>query len=233
MKTVLSLAAALGLVVLCLPHSRAQVQGDGVELLLPGDEYSRTDLPADPTGPWLVLHVLAGETRLDSMEIAVTAFQSCGDESPEEQNGRAVAVPGVPHPILLVRGYPGLAAGPVRTAFLDDGVAGEGARIETTWEGQAVTVRHLTEDPQGDQPGTYRIDLEVGDRQFELHSDQWDGEGQWRLRWVGDLNRDGWPDLLVDASYKYSAYTTRLFLSGVAAGQLEFTHAAVFSHFAC
>ena len=233
MRSVPSLTAALGLLGLSLTHSGAQIQGESLELLLPGTEYHRTDLPADPAGVWWVLHGSTDETMLESMEIAVTAFRTCGDESPDQQNGRAVSVPGTGNPILLVRGHPDLTSGPLRSAFLDNGAAGEAERIETRWDGRPVVVRHLTEGPHGDQPGRYRIDLAVGDRQFELYSDQWHGDGHWRLRWMGDLNRDGWPDLLVDASYKYSVTTSRLFLSRVSAGQLAVTEVATFTHSAC
>jgi hypothetical protein len=227
------LAAALGPLGLGLTDGQAQAQGENIEILLPGTEYHRRDLPADPTGAWWVLHGTTDEIVLESMEIAVTVFNTCGDESPDQQDGRAVSVPDAHNPILLVRGHSDLASGPVRTGFLDDGVAGEAERIETSWDGEAVFVRHLTEGPTGDKPGRYRIDLVVGNRQFELYSDQWHGDGQWRLRWMGDLNRDGWPDLLVDASYKYSVFTSRLFLSRVTAGQLAVTQVATFEHSSC
>ena len=53
------------------------------------------------------------------------------------------------------------------------------------------------------------------------------------VRWIGDLNRDGVPDLLVDASYKYSVHTTRLFLSRTTGGQIEFAEVGRFERTAC
>jgi hypothetical protein len=70
--------------------------------------------------------------------------------------------------------------------------------------------------------------LTLGDEQFRLRTDPWHGDGHWSLRWIGDLNRDGWPDLLLDASYKYSVHTTRLFLSNATAGRVDFVEAARF-----
>ena len=46
-----------------------------------------------------------------------------------------------------------------------------------------------------------------------LFTTDWTDDGSWALRWAGDLNRDGIPDILLDATHKYSLHTTRLFLS--------------------
>jgi hypothetical protein len=228
------LPVPVGLVMLGLATGNAAwAQSTGLELLLAGNDYHRTDLPANPAGTWWVLHRPAAEMVLEALQVVVKPFQTCGDDEPEEQRGRAVSVPAARDPILLARRHPALRAGTVRTAFLDDGANGEAERVEAPWGDRAVIVRHVAEDPTGDQPGEYRIELSVGDRQFQLHSDQWHGDGHWRVRWIGDLNRDGWPDFLVDASYKYSVYTTRLYLSGETDGRLEVSEAATFTHSAC
>lgn len=213
--------------------SSAWTQSTELELLLAGTEYHQRDLPAGPGGTWWVLHRPAEEIVLEALQVVVTPFHTCGDEHPEEQDGRAVSVPTARDPILLVRGHPALRAGTVRTAFVNDGGAGEAERVEALWGNRLVIVRHVTELPTGDQPGEYRIELAVGDRRFQLHADQWHGDGHWRVRWIGDLNRDGWPDLLVDASYKYSVYTTRLYLSHDTDGRLDVSEAATFTHLAC
>lgn len=67
-----------------------------------------------------------------------------------------------------------------------------------------------------------------------LHREEWRGDGDWRVRWIGDLNRDGRPDLLVDASFKYSVFRTRLYLSSLAGdGQLELAEWATTTRVAC
>lgn len=211
----------------------AWAQNTRLELLVPGNEFHRSDLPVNPAGTWWVLHRPVGETVLEELQVVVTPFQTCGDDEPEEQGGRAVSVPAARDPILLARRHPSLRAGTVRTVFLDDDAVGGAKRLEAPWGDRAVIVRHVAEDPSGDRPGEYRIELTLGNRQFQLHSDQWHGDGHWRVRWIGDLNRDGWPDLLVDASYKYSVHTTRLYLSTERDGRLEVSEAATFTHSAC
>lgn len=207
-----------------------QTPSGNVTLLLPETEFSPSEGPADVAGAWWVLHDSGAGIALTSTGIQVTDVPSCADDSPDAQPDRSASVPGAPNPIMLIRGVPGLEAGPVRSAFRDDGMTGEAARIELAWDGGPVIVRHLTQEPSGDQPGLHRVALTIGDRDVDLLEEQWQGDGHWRLRWMGDLNRDGYPDLLVDASYKYSVYTTRLFLSQ---GRTAYTEMATFSHTSC
>jgi len=211
----------------------AQAQTTPVELLLPGNEYHQADVPPNAPPTWWVLHRLAGDPVLEMLPVAVTPVRGCGDEDQGALTGRAVTVPDARDPIVLVRGGQDLAAGPVRTAFVDDAGTGEAPRVETQWGDRTVIVHHVTVEPVGDQPGRYRIELTVGDERRQLHADQWHGDGQWRVRWIGDLNRDGWPDLLLDASYKYSVSTTRLFLSRATDAQVDFPEVARFEHTAC
>jgi len=214
-------------------YSDARTQTEGVELLLPGNEYNAADLPPNPAGTWWVLHRSTGTPILEELPVMVGAVPGCDDQTPNEQSGRVVTVPQAREPVLLLRGHVALSAGPVRTAFLDQGGAGEATQVEVRWGDLPLLVRHLTTLPTGDQPGQYRIELTIGDQPLELHTGQWHGDGHWLVRWIGDLNRDGLPDVLLDASFKYSVYTTRLFLSRETADHLEFTEAARFEHTAC
>jgi len=214
-------------------YGDARTQTGGVELLLPGEEYEAADLPPHPAGTWWVLHRPTSTPILEELPVVVRAVPGCDDQTPNEQSGRAVTVPRAREPILLVRGDVALSAGPVRTAFVDQGGTGDAEQVEARWGDSPLLIRHLTTPPAGDQPGQYRIELTLGDRHFELYTDQWHGDGHWLVRWIGDLNRDGLPDVLLDASYKYSVYTTRLFLSRESAGRVEFTEAARFEHMAC
>jgi len=234
MKRMMWMLTVLGSLVLALSlQIDARPQNERVELLLPGDEYESTDLPPNPGGTWSVLHRQGGDLVLDTLPVVVTSIQGCGDELPYQRSGRTVSVPDARDPILLVRGLPDLTVGPVRTEFLDHDGIGEQERVEAEWGAQPVVVQHLADQPPGDQPGRYRVELALGDDHFELLSDQWHGDGHWRVRWIGDLNRDGWPDLLIDASYKYSVYTTRLYLSRVRGGRLDVREVARFEHSAC
>lgn len=218
------------------PASRpAALQTPGsVQILLPGDEYQQGELPPNSGGTWWVLHGPADATVLEPLTVSVSTTDGCGADDPGAPAGRAVTVRDARDAFLLLRGLPSPAEGPIRTAFLDDGASGEAERTEVPWDSLQVVVRRSTEPPTQDRTGHYRIFMSVGSREMVLRSAEWQGEGDWRVRWIGDLNRDGWPDLLVDASYKYSVHTTRLYLSRVGgAGEVGMIEAGTVQHFAC
>ena len=181
----------------------APAQGQRVELLLPSDDYHRSDLPADPAGPWWVLHQPDGRAVLEPTEIVVTPFRTCGDKDAARETGREVRVPSAQGIIVLVRGLEGIGPGVVRTAFVDTDGAGAAERVEVPWDETLLVVQRVAEGPDGDQPGQYQIELLLGTQRYQLHTDEWHGDGRWRVRWIGDLNRDSWPDVLLDASHKY------------------------------
>lgn len=211
-----------------------------LELLLPGDVYQDVELPADAAGRWWVLHATGETFVLDERDVAVAAVQGCGDGPA----GRAVSVPGIADPVMLVRRHPDLRAGAVETAFVAPAGDPDARAVATMWRHRPLTVSWTIEPAAGDEPGSYRINATLEDRGDGAaavaaprllldRSFPWQGDGDVGTRWIGDLNRDGWPDLLVDASYKYSVYTTRLFLSAVAEGSVALIEAAVLERAAC
>lgn len=95
-----------------------------LEVLLSGDGYDVSDLPAKAAGDWMVLHSPKGETSLNLLNVDVKAVQGCSDgpnESGNELSGRSVMVPKAIDPIMLVRGFSSLNQGAVSTAFLPAG----------------------------------------------------------------------------------------------------------------
>lgn len=198
------------------------------ELLLPGDEYRLEDLPADAAGTWWVLHDGESGVMLESLSVVVTAFHDeCVDDLPREKSGRAVSVPEAEAPIAMLRGFSGLETGTVPTAFVIDGTSGDSASVAFSWAGRAIHLRHVV---VGDR---YRIELVDGPETYRLHEDDWHGDGIWRVRWIGDLNGDGFVDVLLDASHKYSVHVTRLFLSTSTPEGLTLPEVAAVLHTAC
>ena len=208
--------------------SGVELQSQSADLLVPGDEYRKSDLPGHPDGIWWVLHRPAGETVLEPLAVLVRRFHdSCVDEQAHEESGRAVSVPDAERPILLLRTELELSSGPVQTAFVTDGVTGDADSVSAHWNEYPLAVRHVVDGYR------YNIEMTVGNRTFALRSDEWQGDGHWAVRWIGDLNRDGWPDVLLDASHKYSVHTTRLFISSTGEGEVTMSEVATFTHTAC
>lgn len=63
--------------------------------------------------------------------------------------------------------------------------------------------------------------------------EEWDGEGDLGVRWIGDINRDGAPDVLLDTWRKYSSRTTRFFISQDSETKLKYFELANFHSGAC
>ncbi len=176
----------------------------GQELLVPGGPYEASAVPADARGEWLGLVAGAGPDRLVPVRVAVENVMEECTGSPGA--ARLVRVTSGPSPIVLLRGVPGVREGVVapgtlappvdwrqpqagsfggRPFLLREERVGEGFRLRYAW-GQAL------------------------ETVFETGSED---EGYWAVLWLGDLNRDGWPDLVLQADGKYSLQTTRLLLS--------------------
>jgi len=153
---------AIVLLVVLTASGSLAAQRQRVDLLLPGDEYHRNDLPPDPSGTWWILHQSAGEVLLEATQIDVASFPTCGDEVGTIQSGRAVRVPFAYDTTLLVRGLDGVRSGVVRTAFIDGSGAGVTNRVDAPWNEATVVVRRVVNGPHDDTPGEYQIKLQVG-----------------------------------------------------------------------
>jgi len=89
------------------------------EMLLPGDEYVASELPADPKGNWFALLAREETYVLDEFTIVVESFHDpCIDDSPEQYSGRSVHVRSSDSVVLLVRGIDGLMPGTVKSAVV-------------------------------------------------------------------------------------------------------------------
>ena len=64
-----------------------------------------------------------------------------------------------------------------------------------------------------------RVILEDGDERQELYASGQATDPFAALEWIGDLDRDGRPDLLLSVRYHYSTVSHRLYLSSFAAGK--------------
>jgi hypothetical protein len=194
------------------------------ELLLPGGPFEATAVPAGARGEWLALLIADGGARVAPVQVSVeNVTEECTD-SPGA--ARLVHAVGPLPPLALLRRVPGVRTGPVYSAPLEparewrepqggefDGRpfvlreerVGEGFRLRYAWGGALETV--------------YETELE--------------DEGHWELLWLGDLNRDRWPDLLLQADGKYSRHTIRLLLSRRHRGSAVLEEIASFGISAC
>jgi hypothetical protein len=194
----------------------------GQELMLPGGPFEASALPLNPWGRWLALVEVQGSNLAPVTVTLESALEECTGTPGAARRVRTTAG----EPVVLFRRVAGLRAGSVTTGtigpaggwreprsgefggkpfMLSEERAGEGFRLRYSWAGNVGTV-------------------------FEADAED---EGHWDLLWLGDLNRDGWPDILLQADGKYSVRTTRLLLSRVRHGAWVMEEVASFSITAC
>lgn len=198
------------------------------ELLLPGDEYIASDLPADPGGAWFVLFRREERYFLEELPIVVGAFHdSCVDDSAGQRSGRSIEVPDVDSVVMLVRGVDELLPGEIVNATYPVGDYDFDDSLQIGWQNRLLWRRPAR---VGDG---FRVELVDTTQTHVLYMTDWSDEGSWALRWAGDLNRDRILDILLDATHKYSVFTTHLFLSRTTAGSPSYEEVATLTTTAC
>lgn len=194
----------------------------GQELMLAGGPFEASALPLNASGRWLALFEMRGSNLAPVTVTIGSAMEEC---TGTPGAARTVKTAGA-EPLALFRRVEGLQIGSVpagtiepargwreprrgdfggKPFVLGEERVGEGFRLRYSWNGHAGTV--------------FETDFE--------------DEGHWDLLWLGDLNRDGWPDLLLQADGKYSVRTTRLLLSRVRRGAWVVEEVASFGITAC
>ena len=209
----------VGLAVAC-----AVAPLEAQDLLLPGGPYEAGAVPTDARGEWLAL--LAGDAtdRLAAVRVTVENVTEACTDSPGA--ARVVRVQGADAALALLRHIPGLRPGEVTHGELV---------IATDWrQPQAGSFASqpfvLREERVGEG---FRLRYTWGDSVGTVFETEIEDEGHWNLLWLGDLNLDGWPDLLLQADGKYSRQTTRLLLSRFRSGRAELAEVAAFAISAC
>jgi|GEM_PF-2504269 len=156
--------------------------------------YGAAQLPTPLlTSDWIALcpSGAAADLRLTQIR-ARPFFDEVGYDKPGQQSGRDVQATACPTPHLLLRG-PAFSPGPVASALLQPS--------GFVWRGTRYRLDNAS-DPR-------RLWLRYGTRRVLLLRSDTDLE--FRLRWAGDLDRDGALDLVLEE--KYDATLVHLFLS--------------------
>ena len=187
----------LGLALVAAPAA-------GQELLVPGGPYEASAVPADARGEWLGLVAGDGPDRLVPVRVAVDNVMEECTGSPGA--ARLVRVTGGPPPLVLLRGVPGVREGAVAPGTLATPLDWRQPQAGT-FGGRPFLLR---EERVGEG---FRLRYAWGQTLETVFETEYEDEGYWAVLWLGDLNRDGWPDLVLQADGKYSLQTTRLLLS--------------------
>lgn len=200
--------------------------GAGFEILTPGLHHA-AELPDSAAGPWWELCLEGeGSSSLRRTELVLVPVVDPTLDGPGAKTGQDVRPGGCAAPLLLLRvdtarSGIALAEGPVLGGFV-----AEPGEDESWWERPARSIettfleRPLVVHGRRQGPG-YALELGFDGHSQRLFATPWADEASWRswsVRWAGDLDRDGQPDLLVEASDQERLLVTRLFLSSAARG---------------
>ncbi len=205
--------------------------GGGPELLLPGLFHGDELDASAPDREWMGLYAEDGGYVLARTRVRVQAVHDPLVDMPGESSGWLVSAEGAEEPLFLVRGLEGLAEGPVHTAMsgpdaldvgdsraLSDGpegwyalaAFGEARPSPDRYGLPEVTgyeLRLYRHPPLGIEPGSESPSSQPLVRVEALE------DARPQVLWVGDLDRDGRLDLLLDASAHYSVSDYALWTS--------------------
>lgn len=194
------------------------------DLLLPGD-YHGDEIAAEDGTTWFALvqddH---GGARLEPRRVSIESVNDPVLDAEDGATGKRVGA-GQDDVLFYVRDLPGVASGPVATAYAGRGdplsLAGldrgfllfdrDAGRLRLDCSGvndARDCVLVLSHDGRQQALGHWSADAAAGDSQIMLGSDAWP-----HLRWAGDIDRDGRLDLLIDMTDHYNVSAPTLFLS--------------------
>jgi hypothetical protein len=216
-RSIRSIAVALAFVghlgAGAAPASAADREGT---MILQPRTYHGDEVPAGADGEWWCLAWDGLSARLERCAARVERVR---DVVGDDDTGKKVTVGGDRAILVMIRGVPELAAGPVPTLFLGYPGLGPGdwlplgAGADT---GLLPTLRFHFEPSEGHE-GRHRLVVSDDGRTQVLADDmRFDTEKGGRFLWVGDLDRDGRPDLLLDTADHYNVTQLTLYLSGCA-----------------
>jgi hypothetical protein len=206
-------------------NNSAGISQQSQRLIEPG-EFHGEEISAQSGEKWLGLHITDENSMLLIYRLKVDAVHDLVVDEEGQATGKRVAVDLPLEPLFLIKGVKNVSAGPVTTAFRDNGVSA--ARLDesspmTVTLGETTYVLKVTgsEDtakcPYQSLPRNARLVLVNGESRQVLYSLQDCGsDPSWSLVWAGDLDRDGKLDLYLDVTQHYNVSERKLFLSSPA-----------------
>lgn len=211
----------------------------GAHALQPPGNFHQGEAVARHGERWLALRVQTDDARLETVRLRVkTVFDELVDAEGEATGSEVGSDKAEDDVVTYLRG-PGLHAGPVVQARIEDAAGDSGLIAQTLHLGDKAyrLATRCEADPAGDGALMCAIDLIDGERRQTLvrmsaHRNQGDADigvslgddASPAVMFAGDLDRDGKLDLIFNTTDHYNLVRPVLFLSGAAEGD-ELLHA--------
>lgn len=184
----------------------------------------------DAQKSWFVLRVRSGVTELIPTKLAlVDTAGVCGAAGPGGRAANPLAI--TANWIVMIADVPGLRAGAIdiATSSADPRSADVHAdSVAYSFRGERFMLRSERVGETG-----FRVTHEGKSGRQTLYSTDAHDEGRWLPRWIGDLNRDGAPDIVLEATNKYSVQSWWLYMSGGTSPTTAWRPAATYTQAGC
>lgn len=229
METVLILAVSL-IISLAGPIEGA-AQGDKLQLLLPGQYHSRDCSAVSGEKWWAVLMTQKGqELREVTLDVEPVHDSMIGDKE-NEKTGKLVSITEKVQGkcLFLVKGLKDAKTGPIQAFFSGEVPLWPRPQPNESYPPLCIRIDLGNNDSllirahgsMKDSGTDYAINISEGPMLRLVEGNVqcvFESKTQFdyavpQLLWVGDLDRDGEPDLLLDLTQKYVASLPTLFLS--------------------
>ena len=228
MRAILIRVSVLSVVVFVSTIGSGLSQSPDLEILRTGTFHSH-EVSDQQAGLWLGVFETSSGWEIRSIRVDIQrAFDPISNDSREDPStwtGWKVSTPDESEPLFLLRGLVDLEPGPLKTLFVGHTMVSPESPLFLGHPGSHVSLRAMgSRSDNGQQVSDYALSLWVGwgseMRSQELVSARVADpvEDSIEVLWVGDLDQDRKPDLLLDTANHYNAVEYSLYLSSRAEG---------------
>jgi hypothetical protein len=206
-------------------------------LLLPG-QYHGDEVSAKSGEIFLILDHEEGKCRLRKTRLVVKKVRDQILDEGNKRTGKSVSTP-TGNPVFMIRGIPAIKAGPAITAvvYSRPQIVPTTVPLTVTLKNTTWTVQALPTGPKKgpDLTEPVRLFVKSNSIQRELINlpQGMDPDHAKGIRWIGDVDGDGQPDVLMDISNHYNISEMVLLLSSEGSPQGPYRIVATFKTVGC
>lgn len=196
----------------------AQAEDGGIQILLNGTYHADEAVGIKDKESWMA--IFPSGTRYVARRVHVSV-KTVMDPVLDDEKGPFTAkeVVSDPKAVFLLKGLPLGNGGVIEGAAVNTDLLEVGKSMAI--KGAAGEVKISAENGPG-----YRLVARVGKKESVLVSSEGEVDNWPHLIWAGDLNKDGYPDFLMDRSDHSNISIPALYLSKKSGGEVSYEKAA-------